>query len=322
MVRPLRIEYENAYYHVMNRGKGRSQLFHGADYYTTFLKGLEEAHRRFGLEVHSYCLMGNHYHLLVCTPRGNLSRAMRHVNGLYTQRYNRMRQTDGPLFRGRYKAILIDASSYLLQVSRYIHRNPIETEKALVSKLEQYGWSSYPAYLNQCPAPEWLYRNVIYGELGSPQRYAAYRRYVDQGIDEDTAQFYHRSQLSALWGDKAFAERAYTNALSLDEEISRTGIQEPIAMNRIVKHVASHFCCSEESVYKARRGRGAPNIPRWVAMKLCQDYSGATLTQIGSLFGVGNYCTVSQTISRLKKLLDTDRGLMEQLYTISQDLTP
>jgi len=105
MSRPLRIEYEDAIYHVMNRGRLRQKIYPGDEYYSAFLQCLS---------ILSYCLMGNHYHLLVKTPRGNISRAMRHINGLYTQRYNRLKHTDGVLFRGRYKAILIDASSYLL----------------------------------------------------------------------------------------------------------------------------------------------------------------------------------------------------------------
>jgi REP element-mobilizing transposase RayT len=112
MPRPLRIEYQDAYYHVMNRGRGRQHIFHDDDYFQAFLKTLEEAHQRFDLQILSYCLMSNHYHLLVKTPQPNLGRAMRHINGLYTQRYNRLKKTDGPLFRGRYKAILVEADSY------------------------------------------------------------------------------------------------------------------------------------------------------------------------------------------------------------------
>ena len=108
MPRPLRIEYENACYHVMNRGRSRQDIFHEEKDYQSFLNTLAEAHKRFGLQIQSYCLMQNHYHLLIKTPEGNLGRAMRHINGLYTQRYNRMRKTDGPLFRGRYKAILVE----------------------------------------------------------------------------------------------------------------------------------------------------------------------------------------------------------------------
>ena len=140
MSRPLRIEYEDAYYHVMNRGRGRQCIFPDERYYDEYLKCLSEAHKRFGIEIHAFCLMGNHYHLLIKTPRANLGRAMRHIDGVYTQRYNRLKKTDGSLFRGRYKSIVIDASSYLLQVSRYIHRNPVELKKPLVKKIENYPW--------------------------------------------------------------------------------------------------------------------------------------------------------------------------------------
>ena len=95
MPRPLRIEYENAYYHVMNRGRDRQNIFHGDEYYEAFLLSLSEAHQRFGLQVLCYCLMSNHYHLLVKTPEANLGRAMRHINGVYTQRHNRLKRTDG-----------------------------------------------------------------------------------------------------------------------------------------------------------------------------------------------------------------------------------
>jgi putative transposase len=193
MSRPLRIEYENAFYHVMNRGSGRQQVFHKAAYYEAFLECLKEAHIRFGIEVHAYCLMGNHYHLLLSTPRGNLSRAMRHINGVYTQCYNRLRKTDGPLFRGRYKAILVDASSYLLQLSRYIHRNPIEVHKPLVQTLDDYPWSSYLAYIGKSKQPDWLTRETVYGELGAVRYKAAYRKFVDQEVDDETALFIKKS---------------------------------------------------------------------------------------------------------------------------------
>jgi len=129
MARPIRIEYENAYYHVMNRGRGHQAIFKNDHYYHAFIDTLSEASERFDLVVHGYCLMGNHYHLLLQTPHANLGRVMRHINGVYTQRYNRLKKTDGPLFRGRYKAILIEEDAYLLRLSRYIHRNPIETKQ-------------------------------------------------------------------------------------------------------------------------------------------------------------------------------------------------
>ena len=108
MSRPLRIEYPDAYYHIMNRG--RQAIFHDEAYFQAFLQTLSEFHERLGLAIHAYCLMTNHFHLLVKTPERNLQRAMRHIGGVYTQRY---------------KAILVNVDEYLLHPSRYIHRNPL-----------------------------------------------------------------------------------------------------------------------------------------------------------------------------------------------------
>jgi hypothetical protein len=124
--------------------------------------------------------MGNHYHLLVRTPRANLARSMRHINGVYTQYYNFLKKTDGPLFRGRYKAINIEVSSYLLEVSRYIHRNPVETKKRLVKNLESYR-TSYPADRNKVRSPDWLYKESLFDELESGQPTTACRRFIEQG---------------------------------------------------------------------------------------------------------------------------------------------
>ena len=107
MSRSLRIEYPNAFYHVMNRGAGRQAVYLIDDDYEMFLEAVKESSKFFGIRIVAYCLMPNHYHLLLQTPKANLSRAMRHLNGVYTQRFNRYHKTDGPLFRGRYKAILV-----------------------------------------------------------------------------------------------------------------------------------------------------------------------------------------------------------------------
>jgi len=125
MSRPLRIQFDGAVYHLMNRGTARQITFVDDDDYRAFQNTLGEAHRLWGIEVFSYCLMRNHYHLCLRTPKGNLSRVMRHVDGLYTQRFNRSHKRDGSLFRGRYKAILVNEDQYLAQVVRYIHLNPV-----------------------------------------------------------------------------------------------------------------------------------------------------------------------------------------------------
>lgn len=322
MVRPLRIEFEDAFYHVMNRGRERQRIFHTPDYYEAFLASLDEAYMRFGMEIHAYCLMGNHYHLLMKTPQGNLSRIMQHIDGLYTQRHNRLKDTDGSLFRGRYKAIVIDASEYLLQVSRYIHRNPVEVKKPLTDTLEDYHWSSYAAYLGLDKAPRWLNRDTIYGELGSRQHHKSYQTYVSQGIDGETAEFYQLKHTPSVLGNKQFKKKAHKCSKSLDREIDQKGINHPIPLARIIEAVANYYQVAEPTIRRAKRGKGNRNIPRWIAMKLCQEVGSAKLTEIAKVFAVSHYSTVSQTIGRLNRLKDEDRQYQDDYNMLSQDLTP
>src|SRR3989339_328711 len=154
MARPLRIEYPGAYYHVMNRGLARSNIFLDDNDRQRFLGLIGETSKLWKVEVYAYCLMANHYHLLVQTPGGGLSRAMRHLDGVYTQRYNRMHRRDGSLFRGRYRAILIEPEEYFMAVARYIHRNPAEARAGV--DIRRYRWSSHRWYLDKKRCPEWL----------------------------------------------------------------------------------------------------------------------------------------------------------------------
>ena len=147
--------------------------------------------------------MGNRYHLLVHTPRGNLARCMRHVNGLYTQRYNRAHRTDGPLFRGRYKAIVVEADRYVLALTRYIHRNPLDGPPR-VSQLATYPWSGYPAYLNQAACPQWLEREFTYDLLGHRRKYLEYQRYVEEEAEDDLADFFGQTYLKPVLGSEEF----------------------------------------------------------------------------------------------------------------------
>ncbi|SEA24885.1 transposase [Alkalimonas amylolytica] len=325
MTRPLRIEYENAYYHVMNRGRGRQWIFHDSRYYQAFLECLEQACRRFKVEIHAYCLMGNHYHLLIKTPKGNLSRAMRHINGVYTQKYNYLKRTDGSLFRGRYKAILIEASSYLLEVSRYIHRNPVESKKPLVADLLDYPWSSYPAYLNKASCPEWLVKDTVFGELGAKPSESAYQGFVEQGLDEETRKFYDKGHWPAVRGSGEFVEAAHAQALSHGLEIEKHPLKDYLSMDTIVQIVADYYQITPQSLLKAKRGIKSKNLPRWIAMKLCQDLSGERLPAIAKYFNVDHYSTVSRTVRRLNDELDMNGALLgefDELNGKSQDLTP
>jgi putative transposase len=321
MPRPMRINFENAYYHVMNRGRGRQTIFHGDDYYQNFLACLEEASERFKLEVIAYCLMGNHYHLFVKTPLANLDRCMRHVNGLYTQRYNRLRKTDGPLFRGRYKAILVEADAYGLHLSRYIHRNPVDMKRPLVDKLEDYPWSSYSCYIDQTESPSWLHRDLVYDLLGAKQRFKAYARYVALGLDEETERFYSKGNQAAILGGDNFVQLVKSEHEEKKQLIDQCQGNYP-SINTIIEAVAEKFCMEVKEITKSRRGRGSENIPRWVALYLCRELSQATLKVIAGEFGIAHISGVSRAVHKLKLILDKNVRIKASLKVLYQQLTP
>lgn len=301
MSRPLRIEFEGAWYHVMNRGRGRQTTFPGERGYALFVDTLAEAAERFGVEVHAYCLMPNHYHLFVRTPRSNLARAMRHVDGIYTQRHNRLMQTDGPLFRGRYKAILVEADAYLLSVSRYIHRNPIDARCPLVERLQQWPWSSYPEYVGAREAPDWLIRRETYAALDGTDQHRKYRRFVEAGVDEEVAAFYARQRQAPILGSESFQERVLSEARTL-EEVPRYERRRWHSAETVIGAVADHYAIAPTEL---TAGGGQHGEARGHAMWLCQESTALTLREIGAHFGVG-YSAVGQQIRRTRRRVGVD----------------
>ncbi|MEF8794151.1 transposase [Thiohalorhabdus sp.] len=322
MSRPLRIEYEGAWYHVMNRGRGRQAIFPGEAGYEAFLETVAEACRRLRLEVHAYCLMPNHYHLLVRTPLGNLSRVMRHIDGVYTQRYNRLAETDGPLFRGRYKAILVDADAYLLAVSRYIHRNPVDAADPLVEDLADWPWSSYPAYINRAKAPEWLATETTYVMLGQRNRSAGYRHFVEAGVEEEVARFYANQRATPVLGDEAF--RSW--ALEQGGDASESPLWERHRLHtadEVLAAVADEWGVDPASLTARGRQLGPrQGRARQVAMLLCREKTELTLAAIGERFGGIHYSAVGQNVRRVRKAMEADRGLARSYEAVMSRLDP
>ena len=167
----------------MNRGRRGEAIFQSKDDYTRFMGLFYEAMELFSLRISAYCLMPNHYHLLVQTPDANLSRCVRHMNGIYTPRFNAKNGYDGPLFRGRYKAILVGEEGYLLQLLRYIHKKPVQT--GIVDKPELIKWSSHQSYLSMAKKWNWLHKKAILAMFAddSEKRLQLYRSFMAN--DED-----------------------------------------------------------------------------------------------------------------------------------------
>ena len=185
MARPLRIEFPGAVYHVTSRGDRQEPIYEDDQDRQAFLDIFTEVAERLHWRCHAYCLMTNHYHLVVETLEGNLSKGMRQLNGVYTQASNRRHARQGHLFQGRYKAILVDKDAYLMELGRYVVLNPVRAN--MVARPEDWSWSSYRAVLGKAPAPPWLAVDPLLDQFGSDRTHACeqYRAFVLAGVGVD-----------------------------------------------------------------------------------------------------------------------------------------
>ena len=276
MARPLRIKYPGAFYHVTSRGNERKDVFKSRRDREKFLDYLASATDRYGAAVHAYCLMSNHYHLLLETPEGNLSEIMRHINGAYTTYFNIKRKRSGHLFQGRYKAILIEADEYLAELSRYIHMNPVKA--GMVEKPEQHQWSSYRSFTGQCNGPEWLKTGFILGSFAKKEAVARekYRSFVEEIIGKEYDSPLRGTIGSSILGSPDFVDeissahvkgKEDTNIPALRQFISRPTPEE------IVTAAKAEFSDDEK-------------LARQAGIHLCHKYSGLRLREIGDLYNV------------------------------------
>lgn len=182
MVRPLRIEFPDALYHITSRGNARQDIFLSDHDRNIFLKTVGLVIERYNWICHAYCLMDNHYHLLVQTPNANLSKGMRQLNGVYTQKFNFIHKRIGHIFQGRFKAFLIEKEAYLLEVARYIVLNPVRAKVVISPK--EWRWSSYRATIGKNKGPDWLATSFILQHFSKSREVAqkGYLRFVIDGL--------------------------------------------------------------------------------------------------------------------------------------------
>ncbi|MSR10777.1 MAG: hypothetical protein EXR84_03125 [Gammaproteobacteria bacterium] len=320
MARPLRIEFPDAVYHVFNSGLGKQHVFPAAKYFEAFLEGLGETCSRLNVEVHAYCLLNDKYHLIVKTPEANLSRFMRQVDGLYTQNYQRLKGAEGSLFKGRYKAVLVQADKCLLPLSRFLH------SKIKASELNKYKWSSYGLFTHAAKTPAWFNRDATLKQLTSvaaARRAGAYVKYVAAGVDVELTHFYGKKNLSSIMGDSNFVKSAQKQrSAKTVRGVSRGAhAQWRPPCKQIITAVAGQFKVTENSIYQAARGPGSKNVPRWVAMYLCQELSAVTLQSIAKLFKLKRYGTVSTTVGKLKQEFAVDPKLLATVEKLAKQLS-
>ncbi len=204
MSRPLRIEYPGAVYHITSRGNEKKPVFKDDQDRDNFLNTLQHVNKRYNWICHAYCLMTNHFHLLIETPDGNLSLGMRQLNGVYTQLFNKWHGRVGHLFQGRYKAILIQKDSHLLEVCRYVVLNPVRAKMA--EKPEDWKWSSYLATAGKTKPHPCLTIDWVLGQFSRKRGKAEqeYRRFVRSGIGQQTIWTEVRGQ--SLLGEDSFVD--------------------------------------------------------------------------------------------------------------------
>ena len=200
MARPLRIDIDDGWSHVMNRGADRRAVFLDDSDRIEFGARLADIHDRFGVETHAYCLMTTHYHALLHCPNGGLSDAMQRLGSIYTRHVNDRLGRDGALFRGRFHSRHVGSDAHLLAAARYIHRNALDLPG--VDQVERYRWSSHRAYLGYRAAPAWLRTDVVLGQFGNDT--AAFARFVEQSDDIGARSQPTAAQLAHFEGAAAF----------------------------------------------------------------------------------------------------------------------
>ncbi len=312
MARQLRIEYRGAYYHVKSRGNQKQPLFFSDDDRYFFLACLEDAHTKFGAVIHVYCLMTNHYHLLLETPRGRLSRIMHLINTRYSIYLNTKYERCGHPFQGRFKATLVEAERYARELFRYIHLNPVRA--GMVSLPQNYEWSSFPEYLGSRKAPRWMETAFILSLFGSPPDAARdlCRDFVISAVGLDLKNPLSEAASSAILGSHAFIEEIkkdhIMNALDKpDPEVPDLGkLASRPGLARIRDEVGGYL--------------GAKNkYARHAAIFIAHRNTDYTLGQIGEFFEIGP-SGISSACRKMRSRLRANESLVLSISEIEKRL--
>lgn len=331
MARPLRVEFAGAWYHVYNEAPRNFVIASDDIQKQYFVDLIADATRMFSLETHAWCLLENEYHLLVKTKQANLGRAMRHIGGVYTQFMNREYDHEGALFKGRYRAILIEPNEYSAPVSRYIHQRPVETQ--LVKCPEDYHWSSAKHYLNDTnnsDANEWLTTRTVLDSVarraGQPlashsQSQDLYRDYLNAEPEPELTKFYKAKRKKSV-----LASSDYLNTIGGDRpQRYEARPNESAAANtsadldKILQAVADAFDVDRDSLDQSGR-KGSPNIPRLAGLYIARNRAGRSYQEIAGQFSITNTASVGGLVSQAAKSVKADPELEAAVEALCKKL--
>lgn len=273
MSRPLRLEFAGALYHITSRGNRRENIYEADDDRLMFLALLGDVCQRYQWRCHAYCLMSNHYHLLIETMDATLSQGMRQLNGVYTQRFNRTHRRVGHVFQGRFKAILVDKEAYFLEVARYIVLNPVRAN--MVGTVGDWAWSSYLATCGDVVAPDYLEIHYLLNAFSvkPKEAVARYRRFVAAGITEN---LWKDLQGQVFLGSDTFVEEMQLRV----EDSTAAAIEIPTPQRRPIpialESIESSASTRNEAIFQAYQ-------TGCYTLKALGDYFGLHYSTVGGI---------------------------------------
>lgn len=310
MARQLRIEFNNAFYHITSRGNLRDKIFYEDGDRERFLEILRRTKERYGYLLHAYALMDNHYHLLMETPKANISQIMQNINTSYTVYINKKYQRSGHLFQGRFKGIVVDKDEYLVTLSRYIHLNPLRAK--IVQKPEDYQWTSYKAYNDKIGKNSLVDTDDTLSYFSSKKADALkkYRAFVEAAIGGEENPF-KNVEAGIILGDKRFKAKIMRviDKVKTDKEIPQVKkLRMNVPIDKIIKTCCAYYGKKQEELL--RRGKGKPE--RKIAIYLSKMLSGRKNKEVGNIFGIKGPA-VSEIIKAIEVSLDKENKLKKEV---------
>ena len=306
MARKPRIHFPGAFYHVISRGNHRQAIFHDDADRKRYLSLLEEIPKRYGCKLYAYILMGNHIHLLIEVGGIPLSKIMQSLQFRYTQYYNRRYKKSGHLFQGRYKAILCDRESYLLELVRYIHLNAVRA--GLARKVDQYPWSSHWVYLRGDMENRTVSVGLVLKQFGSKRKEAIqrYREFIRDGLGEGHREDYYQVIDQRFLGDEDFVEEAREKG---QEPETRQPVD--IELKEIVHAACREFGVRAERVCQREKGRQVSRL-RWIIAKVAIAEGGYRMVELARYLG-RDPGVISRGLRSLDELLLKEKGMQERI---------
>jgi len=318
MARPLRIEFKGALYHILSRGNERRNIFSGDDDYKVFLGVLEEMSERFKVDIFAYVLMSNHYHLLIRTNQGNLSKSMQWVGTTYSRRFNLQHFRSGHLFQGRFKSILVQNDAYLMQLSCYIHRNPLRA--GLVNRLADYRWSSYRTYAYKASHTKWLNKDLILSQCHGEDSYKTYREKV-QKYSEEESKVFENLRHGIVFGTKRYLNKISKKHLKKESDVELPQLNRIIKDKdpaKLLKSAAKVINFNLKKLNQSDRILKKDIQGRDVLLYFLRGTGLYTNKQIGELFGL-TYSAVSRRANIVKSEI-FKQSEMRQKYSLIKSM--